>query len=78
MSIFKLLWRLYLVWENVNTMNYTKEELLEGIQAMDSLIKKSEKTLPNLVPGTGPHTTLTRRLKAFKLTKAILEEKLSE
>lgn len=64
--------------ERCKTMTYTKEELLEGIQAMESLIKKSEKTLPNLVPGTGPHTTLTRRLKAFKLTKAILEEKLSE
>ncbi len=59
-------------------MTYTKEDLIEGIVAMESLIKKSEKTLPNLTEGTGPHTTLTRRLKAFKLTKAILEEKLNE
>ncbi len=64
--------------ERCKTMTYTKEELLEGIQAMESLIRKSEKTLPNLAPGSGPHTTLSRRLKAFKLTKAILEEKLSE
>ncbi|HBG32637.1 MAG: hypothetical protein A2102_04540 [Tenericutes bacterium GWF2_38_8] len=57
---------------------YTKIELEEALKAMESLVKKSEKAQSTLKEGTAQHTTITRRLKAFKMAHAIILEKLVE
>lgn len=57
---------------------YTESELKEGIKALDSLIQKSEKAFLNLREGSSQHTTLTRRMHAFRLASKILKEKLEE
>ena len=57
---------------------YTKIELEEALRAMESLVMKSEKAKSTLTEGTSQHTTITRRLKAFKMAHAIILEKLVE
>ncbi len=58
--------------------SYTITELEEGIKALTSLVSKSEKALLSLKEKSSSHTTLTRRIKAFKMALEILTEKLNE
>ena len=55
---------------------YTKEELQEAFQAIDSTIRKCEKVQPKLKPGTSSHTLLCRRIKAFTIALALIEREL--
>ncbi len=57
---------------------YTKEELTQALKAIESTIGKCEKVLPKLRPGTAQHTLLVRRIKAFQMAKALMEEKLHD
>lgn len=57
---------------------YTKAELEEGLKALDSLIQKSEKAFLKLKEGSSQHTTLTRRINAFRLASKIIKDKLEE
>jgi hypothetical protein len=58
--------------------DWTKEELTEGIKAMESLIGKCEKAEDKIVFGTSQWTTLSRRLKAFRMAHSLLSEKLAQ
>ncbi len=58
--------------------DYTAEDLEAGIAAMASLIGKCEKAQQTVKPGTAAATTLIRRLRAFRLARQILTEKLAD
>ncbi|MBP7276445.1 MAG: hypothetical protein KBA51_09610 [Kiritimatiellae bacterium] len=55
---------------------YSREDLEEGLKAVDSLVAKSQKALETLRPGTAQHTTLTRRLKAFGMARDAIDNRL--
>lgn len=55
---------------------FTKEELLEAIRAVNSIISKCEKAQVKFTEGTFHHTLLSNRLKAMYISKALIEEKL--
>lgn len=57
-------------------MEYVVSELIEAKVSLISLIQKSEKALPKLKVGSGAHTYLLRRIKAFHLSLALIEDKL--
>ncbi len=58
--------------------HYSVDELLEGKKAMDSLIKKCEKAQMSIKEGSSQWTTLCRRLKAFRMAAAIIDEALAK
>ena len=58
--------------------NFSTSELEEGLKAMESLVNKSMKAQETLTPGTSQWTTLSRRLKAFKMAYTIISDKLNE
>ena len=45
-------------------MRYTREELAEARRSIDSTLRKCEKALEKLRPGTSPHTLTVRRIRA--------------
>lgn len=55
---------------------YTKEELREARRAIVSTTGKCEKALPKLKPGTAQHTLLVRRIKAFQIAAALMQDAL--
>lgn len=56
---------------------YTEEELREAWRALDSTVKKCDKVLPKLKPGTSQHTLLVRRIKALRISLELLERELA-
>ncbi|HEY9060775.1 MAG TPA: hypothetical protein VIO64_09775 [Pseudobacteroides sp.] len=58
--------------------SYTKEELEEALRAITSTISKCEKVLPKLKPGTSQHTLLTRRIKALRISSALITKAIDE
>lgn len=56
---------------------YTKEELSEALRAIGSTIRKCEKVLPKLQPGTSQYTLLVRRIKALRISSELIEGKLT-
>jgi len=55
---------------------YSKEELLEALRAISSVISKCEKAQEKFPGGTSHHTLLKNRLKAMYISKALIEEAL--
>jgi hypothetical protein len=53
---------------------FTKEDLTAALRAIDSTIRKCEKVLPKLKPGTSSHTLLIRRIKAFRIASSLMKE----
>ena len=53
---------------------YTKEELIEALRAVSSVIHKCEKAQEKFPGGTSHHTLLKNRLKAMYISKALIEE----
>ena len=51
-------------------MRYTREELAEARRSIDSTLRKCEKALEKLRPGTSPHTLTVRRIRAFRIALA--------
>lgn len=57
---------------------YTLQELNEALRAIHSIIHKCEKAQDKFPEGNSHHTLLRNRLRAMYLSKALIEEKLSE
>ncbi|MGV8981535.1 hypothetical protein [Clostridium sp.] len=51
---------------------YTKEELLELIRVVSSIISKCEKIQPKFAVGTSQHTLLKNRIKAMYISKSLI------
>ena len=58
--------------------NFTKEELHEALRAITSTIGKCEKVLPKLEEGTPQHTLLVRRIRALRISAALIEREMGE
>lgn len=56
--------------------DFSKEELGEARRAIESTIGKCEKVQPKLKPGTPQHTLLVRRLKALRISLALIDRAL--
>ena len=52
---------------------YTKEELTEALEVIDSTIKNCEKIQPKFAEGTSQHTLLKNRIKALYISKLLIE-----
>ena len=57
---------------------YTQAELEEARTALESLIRKCEKTQESLKPGSSQMTLLTRRMKAFRMAVTFISEALED
>jgi hypothetical protein len=55
---------------------YTKEELMEALRAVDSVIHKCEKAQEKFPEGNSHHTLLRNRLKAMYISKVLIEGEL--
>lgn len=51
---------------------YTKEELIEALQVVQSTISKCEKIQPKFAKGTSQNTLLKNRIKAMHISKALI------
>lgn len=56
---------------------YTKEELLEALQVVSSIISKCEKIQTKFAEGTSQHTLLKNRIKAMYISKSLITDKNS-
>lgn len=56
--------------------DFTGEELAEALRAIDSTLRKCEKVLPKLREGTSQHTLLVRRIKALRISSALIGEEM--
>lgn len=57
-------------------MEPAKEELLEALRAMESLLGKMRKVLPKLTPGTSQHTLALRRTRAIEISVGLIRKEL--
>ena len=57
-------------------MRYTREELAEARRSIDSTLRKCEKALEKLRPGTSPHTLTVRRIRAFRIALALIDREM--
>ena len=55
---------------------YTREELAEARRSIDSTLRKCEKALEKLRPGTSPHTLTVRRIRAFRIALALIDREM--
>ena len=55
---------------------YTNEELREALRALESTISKCENAHVKLREGTSQHTLLTRRIKALRISEALIKREL--
>ena len=53
-------------------MRYTREELAEARRSIDSTLRKCEKALEKLRPGSSAHTLTVRRIRAFRIALALI------
>lgn len=58
-------------------MEYTKEELLEALKAVDSIISKCEKIQPKFSEGTPQYTLLKNRIKSMYISKSLITDEIS-
>ena len=56
--------------------DFTQQELKEALRAIDSTISKCEKVQPKLKEGTSQHTLLLRRIKALRISSALITREL--
>lgn len=57
-------------------VNYTKNELIEALNAVSSIINKSEKALSKQYEGAIAYLRLDKLIKAMKTAKVYIETKL--
>ena len=57
---------------------FDADELLEARRAIASLVGKCEKAFDKLTEGTSQHTLMKRRLAAFHVALALIDEKLTQ
>ena len=53
-----------------------KTELREALDSLSSTLSKCEKAFEKIKPGTPQHTLIKRRIKAFKISIALIEREL--
>ena len=53
---------------------YTREELVEALQAVSSTISKCEKMQLKFAEGTSQHTLLKNRIKAMYISKSLITD----
>lgn len=53
-------------------LKYTKEELIEALRAVNSIISKCEKARERFHEGDSHHTLLKNRLKAMHISKLLI------
>ena len=54
-------------------MRYTPEELAEARRSIDSTLRKCEKALEKLRPGSSSHTLTGRRIRAFRIALELID-----
>lgn len=52
---------------------YTKEEVAEALNTLNSFIRRCEKAQQKVVDGTSQHTLLKNRLQALYIVKSLVE-----
>ena len=63
--------------ENVND-KYTKEELIEALRPVSSIISKCEKAQLKFVEGTSHHTRFKNIINAMYISKALITDKIKK
>jgi hypothetical protein len=58
--------------------DYTKEELVEALRAVNSIISKCKKSLEKFPEGKSQYTLLRNRLKAMYISKSLLTDEISK
>ena len=59
-------------------MTYTPEELAEARRSIDSTLRKCEKALEKLRPGSSSHTLTVRRIRAFQIALALIDREMEK
>lgn len=57
---------------------YTTEELMEAKRSIASTLSKCEKAVLKLQPGKSQHTLMVRRIKAFQIALALIDQALED
>ena len=57
-------------------MRYTPEELAEARRSIDSTLRKCEKALEKLRPGSSAHTLTVRRIRAFRIALELIDREM--
>lgn len=63
--------------ENV-TDKYTKEELIEALRPVYSIISKCEKAQLKFAEGTSHHTRFKKMIKAMYISKSLITDEISK
>ncbi|MFB0920305.1 MAG: hypothetical protein QMB62_05430 [Oscillospiraceae bacterium] len=58
--------------------DFTKEELEEALRAITSVIRKCEKVQEHTAQGTPQYTLLRNRLKALRISSALITKALED
>lgn len=68
-----------LLIENQNIMEkYTKEELIEAIRPVSSIISKCEKAQIKFAEGTAHHTRLKKIISAMYISKSLITDEINK
>ena len=59
-------------------MRYTPEELAEARRSIDSTLRKCEKALEKLRPGSSSHTLTVRRIRAFRIALELIDREMEQ
>lgn len=62
--------------ENVD--NYTKEELMEALRPVSSIISKCEKAQLKFAEGTSHHTRFKNMINAMYISKSLIADEISK
>lgn len=65
------------VQKPVFEIGYTKEELIEAIRPISSVISKCEKAWVKFAEGTSHHTRFKNIIEAMYISKSLIEDRLS-
>lgn len=57
---------------------YTKEELVEALRPVSSIIRKSEKAQLKFAEGTSHHTRFKNMIKAMYISKSLIADEISK
>ncbi|GFZ33220.1 hypothetical protein CSC2_37460 [Clostridium zeae] len=66
-----------LITDEEITDKYTKEELIEALPPVSSVISKCEKAVLKVTEGTSQHTRLKKIIKAMYISKALITDEIS-
>ncbi len=68
-----------LLIENQNVMdNYTKEELIEAIRPVSSIISKCEKAQIKFAEGTAHHARLKKIISSMYISKSLITDEINK